>query len=303
LCFAYESLGLQPVAAHARGGSTAGAAPTLPTTAIALSPGYGLTDETVFAGVAGAILRSLDGGATWSMTELPAPPPAISWLALSRSFQRDHCAFAGTLDDGVFVSTDGGTHWDRWNFGLVDWHVLGLAVSPNFDQDQTVCVGTVTGVFLSRNGARSWRELAFPMDWAPVISVALSPHFAKDSVLFAGTEAQGLFSSADRGKNWTRLSDFAGEPVNAILLYPDFARRRALLVLAGSTLHSSSDGGNTWQALAVSLPRGQVITCLTAADGIEPNATLLIGLSGGAVMRIGHQISEIDSALEGKCEL
>src|SRR5712691_226529 len=87
--FAYASLGLQALSAQSPAD-----APALPTTAVAVSPSYGVGDETVLAGVNGAVLHSSDGGQHWSLCELTAPAPVVSCLALSRNFQYDHCAFA-----------------------------------------------------------------------------------------------------------------------------------------------------------------------------------------------------------------
>ena len=91
---------------------------------------------------------------------LPAPAPFISALALSPNFARDDAAFAGTLEDGVFLTHDRGKRWEAWNIGLLDRNVLCLAVSPAFERDRSLFAGVESGIFYSSNGGRFWRGLA-----------------------------------------------------------------------------------------------------------------------------------------------
>ena len=121
-----------------------GASESLATPAVAVSPAF-LSDRTVFAGVNGAILRSLDGGATWQYAALRTPPPVVTCLAVSPNYEEDGIAFAGALQDGVFRTADRGGRWASWNFGLIDLGVLCLALSPAFGRDDTLFAGTETG--------------------------------------------------------------------------------------------------------------------------------------------------------------
>ena len=115
------------------------------TTAVAVSPSFE-TDRSVFAAVKGGILRSSDGGDTWFATGFPAPPPVFSSLVVSPDFERDGVLLAGTLEDGVYSSSDRAVRWQPWNFGLFDLHVLCLVISPHWRADETVFAGTETGL-------------------------------------------------------------------------------------------------------------------------------------------------------------
>ena len=79
---------------------------------------------------------------------------------------------AGTLEDGVFSSTDRGGRWGAWNFGLFDLNVLCLALSPTWTRDETVYAGTETGLYRSTNGGRAWRHSGFPSELAPALCIA-----------------------------------------------------------------------------------------------------------------------------------
>ena len=220
---------------------------TLPIASVVISPAFA-ADNTVIAGTSGGILRSADGGDTWRVVEFPSPPPFVTSLAFSPNYEQDGLIFAGTLEDGVFVSRDRGYRWNTWNFGLLDLNILALEVSPAFADDETIFVAVESGIFRSTNGGRAWREIPFEIDHAPVLSIALSPHFGEDSTLFVGTEQHGLFKSEDGGQTWKHLvsEDIAGS-VDAILLSPDYPAKPDLLLLNGGGVLISNDNAVSWR--------------------------------------------------------
>jgi photosystem II stability/assembly factor-like uncharacterized protein len=257
------------------------------TSAVVVSPAYA-SDRSVFAGVTGAMLRSHDGGMTWLPSLLPSPPPVVSCLVASPDYERDGVLFAGTLEDGVFRSSDRGDHWVRWNFGLLDLHVLALALSPDFARDETLFAGVESGIFRSTNGGRAWREVPFPPELAPVICLAVSPDYSRDGVILAGTEEHGLRISRDRGRSWGALGlGVVGDTVNAILLASDFPQTPKALAVTSTGVFASDDGGSQWSELAIELPPDETVVAIAAPGGLRSNAPLLLGLSNGVVLQVG----------------
>jgi photosystem II stability/assembly factor-like uncharacterized protein len=258
----------------------------LTTAAVAVSPNFD-ADRSVFAGVPGGILRSVDGGQSWHIASLPPPPPFVSALVVSPNFTHDGILLAGTLEDGVFRSGDRGMHWAAWNFGLLDLNVLSLAISPDFANDETLFAGTESGIFRSTNGGRAWREVDFPTDLAPVLSLALSPHYTTDRIVFAGTEEYGLWCSEDGGSSWTRLGEeLIVDVVNGIILSPEFQANLDVLVVLHNALRVSRDGGQSWSDWPVPLPAASGIISAVAPQGLDPDASLLVGMADGQVLRV-----------------
>ena len=99
---------------------------------IALSPDYE-RDGVLFAGMHGGVLRSWDGGESWAATVLSLPMPTVSSIGISPVFPKDSIFFAGTFEDGVLRTSDGGLNFTSWNFGLLDLRICALVVSPDFE--------------------------------------------------------------------------------------------------------------------------------------------------------------------------
>ncbi len=257
------------------------ASEALPTTAVAIAPDFE-HEAVVFAGLNGAILYSYDGGSTWRQSRLPAPPPAISAIAISPNYAQDGTVFAGTSEDGVLVSSDRGKSWAAWNFGLLDLSVFCLGLSPNFAEDETAYAGAGSGLFRSTNGGRAWKEVPLPVGFDAVLSLALSPQFAHDHTLFVGTENNGLLVSPDCGKSWAPVSESTREqPVNSIVLFPSDSGRLEILLLHGGGLLHSRNSGKAWKPWHAKKLRGRDAVALLAPRGLAEG--LLVGFEDGGV--------------------
>jgi len=260
----------------------------LPTSSVALSPDYA-RDQIVFSGVHGGVVRSHDGGHSWRSAIFPSPAPLVVAMVVSPNFSQDSLLFAGTAESGVFVSSDAGATWSAWNFGLLDLSVLCLAISPNFVEDETVFVGTTTGLFVSSNAGRAWREVVLPADLTAVLSLAVSPHYKDDRTVFAGTEAQGLFQCSagqiQAGAPWQTVGQGRlTQPINAILLAPNYPQPGELLVVHGSELLHSPDQGQTFQYWSrPGLEAGFEVMAVAAPAGFGPGSPVLIGSGEGDV--------------------
>jgi photosystem II stability/assembly factor-like uncharacterized protein len=258
----------------------------LPTTCLVLAQDEA-HHEFLFAGVPGHVMRSSDvrltnGGMTWTAVPLPNSSTLPTCLAASPGFAKDGILLLGTNEDGVLRSADQGRSWASWNFGLVDFNILSLAISPDFDNDECVFAGTGSGLFISQTSGKSWKEIKIPVGYAAVLSLAISPTFARDGTLLVGTEGAGLWLTQDRGLSWQRLGEaFLHGMVNQIILPPQYPTRKEILILHENTVQRSNDNGNTWSVLL----EGEIAS-LAASPDESTGQALLVGLVDGSVIKI-----------------
>lgn len=220
-------------------------------------------DRTLLVGTAVGLLRTDDGGNSWTTGAGQRPVGGVTAICLSPTFSQDGLAFIGTAEDGVLRSEDGGRTWAAWNFGLLDLNVLSLAIVPDFGHNETLLAGTDSGLFRSTNGGRAWREVTLDEDVTPVVSLAFSPKVSPGghAYAFAGTDGGGLFGSWDGGKSWEPANTWAGSTcINSLLCGPGL-----LVAATNEGVSLSLDDGATWQSedfpepiLALGLWSGQL---------------------------------------------
>jgi photosystem II stability/assembly factor-like uncharacterized protein len=101
--------------------------------------------------------------------------------------------FAGTIDKGIYVSSDNGTSWIRTT--LNNKIVWAFAAIGN-----TLYAGTGgVGVFQSTNKGTSWAQTSLN-------NVSILSLTTIGDNIFAGTDFNGIYRSTNKGTSWTQTS-------------------------------------------------------------------------------------------------
>lgn len=192
---------------------------------------------TLYAAVSsGGIMKSTDGGTTWS----PAWPSADTQAMGALARGADGTLWAGTgeanpsgggdtfLGNGIYKSANGGRSWQL--SGLPDSGAFGrIAVNPRDPaQVWAAASGWISttssqrGLYQLTNGGKDWRlALAPPNQTTGAIDVAIDPanpniilaslwdRFRNNGAFHYGGVGSGLYRSADGGKTWSRLDNSA----------------------------------------------------------------------------------------------
>jgi len=206
-------------------------------------------ESLLFAASANELLKSVDGGQTWS--RLPIQPK------LDRSVKAQHfgqlriqslqvvegsrlALFVGT-QYGLFRSADGGASWERVaakQLGTVPVHAI-YAPARGCSR---LAVATGLGLFVSTDGGNSWRPAPLPAGNSYIYDVALSPD--PSAPILAGT-SRGLLQSTNDGAQWKLVTGVPAATVSSVRFNPEHALE-AFLVQYGKVYHSL-DGGTSWQ--------------------------------------------------------
>ena len=159
--------------------------------------------------------------------------------------------YAGTREDEVYVSSDGGSDWTPLGGASSGHYVAGIELDPRAEGRIVGKAVYGAGFFLSEDGGQTWKNASRGLgsrSMSCLASAADSP-----DTLFAGTGDAGLFVSRDGGHSWSRTGRRTlGDRIMAVDMTRDGAT-----VYAGtqeSGLFVSRDGGGTWDA--VLLPFG-----------------------------------------------
>lgn len=221
--------------------------------ALACSPNFS-EDGLCYAARSTALFRSEDGGVNWRLaytglepgTELPT-----TTVALSPTFAKDSSLFAG-VTGVVMRSSDAGETWHYSPLATPPPIIAALAVSPNYDMDGVLLVGTMEdGLYRSEDRGTRWMACNFGLTDLSVLSIALSPAFAADDTAYVGTES-GVFYSTNGGRAW-KESGFPvdGAPVLCLAISPDHGKDGVLWAgTESSGVFKSEDRGKHWRHLA-----------------------------------------------------
>lgn len=272
-------------------------------TDLCFSPRFG-ADRTLWALAGGAtLLRSTDGGASFSAR--PAPPGVVLQALAActpGAGGADLSLWAGARDHGVFRSDDGGATWRPEAGELARESVLHLAVAREADGAPVVFASTTDAGVFARDTAGAWTSdrsgFREPTDQTTqhYHGTCPSPGFATDRTVFAAT-FEGLYVSERGGAGWRWLPVLQPQIVRNLALSPTFADDgRAWLSTYGLGLLQVETAGadpgppahRRLDTLGWMFPDGIAVSPGLARDGTlmvgAPNR-LLFSEDGGATTR------------------
>lgn len=185
-------------------------APNDATTTVAVAPG---APSTVWVGAEPGmddtprLIRSSDGGATW--TDRSPPANTYQWTGIAIDPHDDDVVIASAWGfavhaGAVWVTTDGGATWQDRSAGLPNSMVRAVV----YDGTRLLvgggygAAGIDLGLYASNDLGLTWTPL-HDASW-PVRSVtALAVDPARPQTILAATEAGGINRSSDGGATWT----------------------------------------------------------------------------------------------------
>lgn len=204
----------------------------------------------LFAASEDAVLKSADGGKTWSRVIIQPKlirgrrPQSFGPLRIHalQAVQSDKLVlFAGT-ESGLFRSADSGVSWERvTGYGVTGFPVLAVYVPPR--GGNRLAVRTQDGLLVSPDAGLTWNAAPLPDKSYYLYDVALAAD--PDAPILAAT-SRGVLQSKDGGAHWRIAQD--GVPaatVNSVRYHPE-RKLEAFLVQYGK-VYRSLDGGTSWQ--------------------------------------------------------
>ena len=157
-----------------------------------------LPPHRLLAATSDGLLRSLDGGQTWTQPVLGSATE-VSDLALSPD---DIDLVVAATQSGIFRSTDGGESWRRVSSELGNVTPHALAFMPS--NDNILFATTSGGLFRSGDQGATWHRVNGGIPHSDLTGIAVSPDGRK--IYVSDFNWGGIFRSVDGGSTWARMS-------------------------------------------------------------------------------------------------
>ena len=153
-----------------------------------------------------------------------------------------------SFEPRLYLSQDNGQTWQDLSENLPPLPVKAVAVSPDFETDQTMFVsllapGQTGGLYKSTDGGESWTAAMNGLRDLWVEALYISPNFSQDRLIFARTTYAGLHQSLDGGETWTALTELdPNAPFPAANSANTVAFSQNGVVLTSQSLPQGSEG-------------------------------------------------------------
>ena len=237
-------------------------------TPLGLSSAYGLAVDvqnasTLYAissdpaGGPSQVVKSANGGATFSALTFPSSSPFT--LALDPS--NSQIVYAGTMDQGLLKSTDGGATWKPSNGSLQgeepgQLEVTNIWVDPAHPD---VVLANDGDLVRSADGGATWQVILSHTDILKVTFDSAVP-----GLIYVSTNQGAVSVSTDDGQTFTSIKT----PVPLGSVFADPGQSGHLLGVNDQGFYSSTDNGATWTAGAKSgVSINYVVTAVDWANG------------------------------------
>ncbi len=186
----------------------------------------------------------------------------------------------GSINHGIFSTSDKGQSWQPHGMqGNHNTRVVALTISPDYDNDATLFVGSNNTIGMggsihrSQDGGQTWEYLVSEQY---VSDVVLSPDYAQDDTVLAAYGGK-IGISTDRGTTWQLLPGWSYLQGSAIqiLLLPTYPADGRLFVGGGRGFWWSEDHGASWTQAATGLVNGRTVRALQLSPNFAQDSTLL----------------------------
>ena len=251
-------------------------------TAAAFSPDYA-HDSLLFAATAEptTVLRSVDGGRSWTAAESPFPAGVVRALLPSPTYGADQTLFA-LLDDGaLYRSRDGGRTWRAMAQPLDRLAILDAA-GPRLD-----LFGARAGQLLRSDDGETWTPVGPTPNAETLLLLSAAPSSGPAPALYAFTAGGKFARSLDGGLSWAGVMETSAAPVQLAVAVTMPDETRPVFLLHQRAIVASYDGmSSIWAATAADEAGRYRPTAVALPPDFAAAPFLFVGTVDGQVLRV-----------------
>jgi uncharacterized repeat protein (TIGR01451 family) len=237
------------------------------------------TNSSTLYAAGSVVLKSTDGGGSWSPTPplVISPTLTVAPLSITVDPNSPSTTYAATVV-GVFKSTDGAASWVNSSSGLsaASLNVHSVIVDPN--NSAILYAATTGGVSKSVNGGASWTSDSGTISSQRVNKLVIDP--TNSNTLYAATQSS-VFKTTNAAATWTLVGNglsvstggSSSVPVASLAIDP--TAPATLYAATTSGVLKTTNGGASWNpsnnGLTVTI-NGDVFVISSNAITIDPLA-------------------------------
>lgn len=186
----------------------------------------------------------------------------------SLSFGENNQVFLGTDIGGIYLSKDGGGHWESINHGLEN-HDITTPVISDITSPDILFVGTRGGLYKSNDGSNTWRNIREglptvkkyalsgsigsimqdPFDPSRLyLGMGYRPSFEGNATIKRLKWSSNLYVSNDKGESWRVLNAF-NEPQRVNHLVHSLIEKSLLYAATSKGIYKSTNNGTIWRKI------------------------------------------------------
>lgn len=206
------------------------------------------------SGTDGGVFKSADAGVNWKQKTLiptvsgaPRSFASANVLTLAQD-PADHLAiYAGTRENGMFYTYDGGEAWYQpKDANISKGKVNAVAVDPQ--NKCNIYVALANKLFKSSDCNRTFSEIY--RDDTEITSLVIKNSYPLK--IYLGTAKGFVVKSQDAGRTWTPLKNFGAKIVDVVLRPTD---DMVYVAVSKRSLWRSGDGGQNWTDLSAAFKK------------------------------------------------
>ena len=160
--------------------------------------------DTIYAALTSNMAKSTNSGVSWDTASLDVP---CEFLTMEPHPDNASTLFAGSLNQGIYKTTDRAQNWTAINNGIKSNTIFDTALDPT--HTGSILCGSLAGVFI-KNTNTGWLLLNKSG------SNAVAFHPKNPDILYAGFD-WCIGKSTDKGATWTYLNTPNQEESNKIV--------------------------------------------------------------------------------------
>ncbi|MBI2427232.1 MAG: T9SS type A sorting domain-containing protein [Ignavibacteriales bacterium] len=228
---------------------------------------------TAVGGAWGLILRTTNGGRTWTPQQ-----SGVSDYMESVHFLDANRGAVGMSSGGVLMTSDGGTTWVRHQVGAFNLFHWGIAY---LDANTIVTVGLFGQIWRTSDGGTTWTQRRNESGGSRLYGVSFSDFNNGTAVGWYGR----IVRTTDGGVTWTNQTSGTSNHLSGVS-FTD--ANTGTIVGAGGTILRTTNGGATWTAQSSGTTAGVTgVKFLDANRGVAVggNGLILETSDGGATWR------------------